>query len=139
MEPPLPWAAPAVLPIADMHLHGLVIDYGDMQDIVVGLLLPIKAPMAVLSALETARELVRHSYYRYKFATTGVRHSLVALDLVRDGRAANLPAALAARIDQVRLLRDKVTQGVATSAAAHGFSPARRAGLHLAPLLIGHQ
>ncbi|MCF2527030.1 hypothetical protein [Yinghuangia soli] len=116
MEMPSPWTGPTVLPAPDARVRDLVIDYGGMDEVVAGLVLPTGAPMAVLSALETARELVRHSYYRYEFATVGVLQSLVALEIVLDGRAAELPAELVERIDRVRLLRDKVSR---VAAARH--------------------
>ncbi|GHB83678.1 hypothetical protein GCM10010347_63190 [Streptomyces cirratus] len=44
--------------------------------------LPGGASMYVMSALKTSRELIRHSYYRYEFATVAVTHSLFALEHV---------------------------------------------------------
>lgn len=41
-----------------------------------------------MSALETSRELIRHSYYRYEFATVAVTHSLFALEHVLAERLA---------------------------------------------------
>ncbi|MEU6487359.1 hypothetical protein [Streptomyces sp. NPDC046887] len=95
-----------------------------------------------MSTLETSRELIRHSYYRYEFATAAVPHSLFALeqvlterlgagaplrDLIEQATGAGLiEAELAARLDRGRLLRDKLTQGAATSAA---LTPARAVDL----------
>ncbi|WP_239069463.1 MULTISPECIES: hypothetical protein [unclassified Streptomyces] len=86
-----------------------------------------------MSVMETSRELIRHSYYRYEFATVAVTHSLFALehvlaerlavnrplqDLIERATDAGLiPAELAAELDRSRLPRDKLTQGAATSAA----------------------
>lgn len=44
--------------------------------------------MYVMSALETSRELIRHSSYRYEFATVAVTHSLLALEHVLAERLA---------------------------------------------------
>ncbi|GGN64292.1 hypothetical protein GCM10011579_033550 [Streptomyces albiflavescens] len=104
-----------------------------MHALVADLVLPGDASMHVMSALETSRELIRHSYYRYEFATVAVTHSLIALEHVLTERlAVNRPlqelieraadagliaAELAAELDRSRLLRDKLAQGAATSAA----------------------
>ncbi|MER6678801.1 hypothetical protein [Streptomyces sp. NPDC000983] len=86
-----------------------------------------------MSVLETSRELIRHSYYRYEFATVAVTHSLFALEHVLAERlAVNEPlhdlieratgtglitAGLAAELDHCRLLRDNLQQGAESSAA----------------------
>ncbi|MCZ4096964.1 MULTISPECIES: hypothetical protein [Streptomyces] len=104
-----------------------------MHALVADLVLPGDASMYVMSVMETSRELIRHSYYRYEFATVAVTHSLFALehvlaerlavnrplqDLIERATDAGLnPAELAAELDRSRLLRDKLTQGAATSAA----------------------
>ncbi|MFF3322502.1 hypothetical protein [Streptomyces sp. NPDC002889] len=109
-----------------------------MHALVADLVLPGDASMYVMSAMETSRELIRHFYYRYEFATVAVTHSLFALehvlaerlavnkplqDLIERATDAGLIAAeLAAELDRSRLLRDKLTQGAATSAA---LGPAR--------------
>ncbi|MFF3686607.1 hypothetical protein [Streptomyces sp. NPDC002187] len=109
-----------------------------MHALVADLVLPGDASMYVMSAMETSRELIRHSYYRYEFATVAVMHSLFALehvlaerlavdnplqDLIERATDAGLIAAeLAAELDRSRLLRDKLTQGAVTSAA---LGPAR--------------
>ncbi|WP_462100171.1 hypothetical protein [Streptacidiphilus sp. PAMC 29251] len=109
-----------------------------MDALVADLILPGDASMYVMSAMETSRELIRHSYYRYEFATVAVTHSLFALERVLTerlainepiqdliGRAADaglIPAELAAKLDRSRLLRDKLTQATVTSAA---LSPVR--------------
>ncbi|MEU8966712.1 hypothetical protein AB0C89_34105 [Streptomyces sp. NPDC048491] len=100
---------------------------------VADLVLPSGASMYVMSALETSRELVRHSYYRYEFATVAVTHSLFALEHVLAERLATneplpvlieratdaglITAELAIELDRSRLLRDKLTQGAESSAA----------------------
>ncbi|MET9361265.1 hypothetical protein ABZX93_10155 [Streptomyces sp. NPDC006632] len=53
-----------------------------MHALVTGLVLPGDASMYVMSTLETARELIRHSSYRYEFATVAVTDSLFALEHV---------------------------------------------------------
>ncbi|MFD9591265.1 hypothetical protein ACFWA9_00695 [Kitasatospora sp. NPDC059973] len=104
-----------------------------MDALVADLVLPGGASMYVMSAMETSRELIRHSYYRYEFATVAVTHSLMALELVlaerlavnepvqdlieRAAVAGLIPAELAAELDRSRLLRDELTQGTVTSAA----------------------
>ncbi|MFF0739012.1 hypothetical protein ACFYVL_01310 [Streptomyces sp. NPDC004111] len=109
-----------------------------MHALVSDLALPSGAPMYVMSALETSRELIRHSYYRYEFATVAVTHSLFALEHVLTerlatneplhgliARAANaelIPAAVAAELDRGRLLREGLAQGSRSSAA---LSPLR--------------
>ncbi|MEV7597287.1 hypothetical protein AB0O91_07850 [Kitasatospora sp. NPDC089797] len=109
-----------------------------MDALVADLVLPGNASMYVMSAMETSRELIRHSYYRYEFATVAVTHSLFALEHVLTERlavnepvkdlieratdAGLLPVELAAELDHCRLLRDKLAQGTVTSAA---LGPAR--------------
>ncbi len=94
--------------------------------------------MYVMSALETSRELIRHSSYRYEFATVAVTHSLFALEHVlaerlaineplqdlieRAAEAGLITVELATELDRSRLLHDKLTQGIVTSAA---LGPAR--------------
>ncbi|WP_377268669.1 hypothetical protein [Peterkaempfera sp. SMS 1(5)a] len=104
-----------------------------MHAMVADLVLPSNASMHVMSAMETSRELIRFSYYRYEFATVAVVHSLVALenvlaerlavnkplqDLIKQADDAGLITQdLAAELDRSRLLRDKLTQSAVTSAA----------------------
>ncbi|MYV78098.1 hypothetical protein GT352_29830 [Streptomyces sp. SID1046] len=129
----LPPPDPLLLPVRDPRARDLVLDYADMHALVADLVLPGGASMYVMSALETSRELIRHSYYRYEFATVAVTHSLFALEHVLAERLAmNEPlhvlieratdaglitAGLAAELDRSRLLRDKLTQGAESSAA----------------------
>ncbi|MEU8760157.1 hypothetical protein [Streptomyces sp. NPDC048659] len=108
-----------------------------MRDLVADLVLPAGASMYVMSALETSRELIRHSSYRYEFATVAVPHALFAVEQVLAERLAPaepLPLRvlieravgaglvtprLAAELDHGRLLRDRLAQGAASSAALH--------------------
>ncbi|WP_242584802.1 hypothetical protein [Streptomyces sp. MST-110588] len=129
--PPTP--DPLLLPGRDPRTHHLVLDYVDMHALVADLALPGDASMYVMSALETSRELIRHSYYRYEFATVAVTHSLFALEHVLAERLATkeplhvlieratdaglITAGLAAELDRSRLLRDKLAQGAESSAA----------------------
>ncbi|WP_254047366.1 hypothetical protein [Streptomyces aureus] len=108
-----------------------------MDALVADLVMPDGASMYVMSALETSRELIRHSYYRYEFATVAVTHSLIALEcalverlalsrplhiLIRRATGTGLiTVELAAELDRGRRLRDSLTQGTVTSAA---LSPA---------------
>ncbi|MFD4240543.1 hypothetical protein ACFWP3_02880 [Streptomyces sp. NPDC058525] len=130
-QPPLP--DPLLLPVRDPRARDLVLDYADMHALVAELVLPGNASMYVMSAMETSRELIRHSYYRYEFATVAVTHSLFALEHVLAERLATkeplhalieratdaglITTELAAELDRSRLLRDKLTQGAESSAA----------------------
>ncbi|GAA1952442.1 hypothetical protein [Kitasatospora viridis] len=107
-------------PSPDPRVRDLVLDFAAMDALVAELVVPGDASMYVMSALETARELIRHSYFRYEFATVAVTHSLFALEHVlaeRAGQAGLIPAELAAGLDRARGLRDKLAQGTVTSAA----------------------
>ncbi|MER5786618.1 hypothetical protein ABT104_33685 [Streptomyces mobaraensis] len=124
---------PLLLPVRDPRTRHLVLDYAEMHALVAGLVLPGGASMYVMSALETSRELIRHSFYRYEFATVAVTHSLFALEHVLSERLATneplhvlieqatdaglITAELAVELDRSRLLRDKLTQGAESSAA----------------------
>lgn len=130
---PPPPPDPLLLPVQDPRARHLVLDYAAMPAQVADLVLPSGASMYVMSALETSRELVRHSYYRYEFATVAVTHSLFALEHVLAERLATneplpvlieratdaglITAELAIELDRSRLLRDKLTQGAESSAA----------------------
>ncbi|MDG9688301.1 hypothetical protein QC334_37200 [Streptomyces sp. DH18] len=124
---------PLLLPVRDPRARDLVLDYAEMHALVADLVVPGGASMYVMSALETSRELIRHSYYRYEFATVAVTHSLFALEHVLAERlatnkplhvlieratdAGRITAELAIELDRSRLLRDKLTQGAESSAA----------------------
>ncbi|MEV6973759.1 hypothetical protein [Kitasatospora sp. NPDC093806] len=124
---------PLLLPVRDPRARDLAPDYTEMHALVGELVLPGGASMYVMSALETSRELIRHSYYRYEFATVAVTHSLFALEhVLADRLATNEPlhvlieratdtglitAGLAVELDRCRLLRDKLAQGAESSAA----------------------
>ncbi|MFI5760113.1 hypothetical protein ACIA8F_04130 [Streptomyces sp. NPDC051563] len=147
---PLPSA-----PLPDPRNRCLVPDYEGMHVLVAELVVPGDASMYVMSALETSRELLRHSYFRYEFATAAVTHSLFALEHVLAERLAVkeplhalieratdtglVPADLAARLDRSRQLRDELTQGAVTSA---DLNPTRgiallRAVFDAVTLLVG--
>ncbi|WP_234326428.1 hypothetical protein [Streptomyces sp. NRRL S-495] len=133
MNTPPPLPGPLPLPVPDPRVRDVVPDYAGMDALVADLVLPGDASMYVMSALETSRELIRHSYYRYEFATAAVTHSLFALEHVLAGRlavdeplqglierardAGLVPAELAAELDRSRALRDRLTRGTVTSAA----------------------
>ncbi|MFF1868429.1 hypothetical protein [Streptomyces sp. CB03911] len=120
-------------PIQDPRARHLAPDYAGMDALVAALVLPAGASMQVMSALETSRELVRHSYYRYEFATVAVTHSLYALEhllaerlavheplqglIERAADAGLVTVELAIRLDHGRLLRDRLARGAASSAA----------------------
>ncbi|MFF8831065.1 hypothetical protein [Streptomyces sp. NPDC015131] len=129
--PPLP--GPLPLPVPDPRARDLVRNYAGMHALVADLVLPGGASMYVMSAMETSRELIRHSYYRYEFATVAVTHSLFALehvlaerlatneplhDLIERAAGAGLiTAALAAELHQSQRLRERLVQGSSSSAA----------------------
>ncbi|WP_406209863.1 hypothetical protein OH807_39585 [Kitasatospora sp. NBC_01560] len=77
-EPTLP--VPPPVPVPDPRSSGCAPDFAGMQEVVGGLVVPARAPRHVASALETSRELIRHSYYRYEFGTVAVTHALLALE-----------------------------------------------------------
>ncbi|WP_369185848.1 hypothetical protein [Streptomyces sp. Y1] len=124
---PLPW------PVRDSRAHYFVDHYSDMHALVADLVLPEHAPAYVVSALETSRELIRHSYYRYEFTTVAVTHSLFALEralaehlgvkknfqqLIALAAATDtITADLADRLDAGRLLRNKLAHGELTGSA----------------------
>ncbi|MEU8528898.1 hypothetical protein AB0C77_25415 [Streptomyces sp. NPDC048629] len=124
---------PLLPPVRDPRARDLALDYADMHAVVADLVLPSGASMYVMSTMETSRELIRHSYYRYEFATVAVTHSLFALEHVLAERLATteplhdlieratdaglITVGLAAELDRSRLLRDKLTQGAESSAA----------------------
>ncbi|GLX23210.1 hypothetical protein [Streptomyces lavendulae] len=133
MNTPPPPPSPLPLPEPDPRSRDFVLAHADMDALLAGLVLPRNASMYVMSALETSRELIRHSYHRYEFATVAVTHCLFALEHVLAERLAAheplhvlieratdtglLPAALAAELDRARLLRDELARGAASSAA----------------------
>ncbi|MEV6400259.1 hypothetical protein AB0M39_36680 [Streptomyces sp. NPDC051907] len=137
-----PMSGPLPLPVSDPRSRDVAPDYAGMHALVVDLVLPGDASIEVMSALETSRELIRHSYHRYEFATVAVVHCLYALesvlaerlavdeplqDLIEQAADAGLvPVELAAELDRSRRLRDKLARGAVTSAA---LSPARAVGM----------
>lgn len=84
----LPW------PIPDPRARLWATQYADMHEIVAPLEdIPDHTPPAAASVITTARELIRHSYYRHEFAAIGVATSIIAVE-----------AALAARYGRGRLV-----------------------------------
>ncbi|MFF4185287.1 hypothetical protein ACFYZ9_19010 [Streptomyces sp. NPDC001691] len=73
---------PRFMPLRDPHVSDFVLDYADMHGLVTDLVVPGHTSMSAMSAMETSGELIRHSYYRYQFATNAVTHSLFALEQV---------------------------------------------------------
>ncbi|MFF7994994.1 hypothetical protein ACFZDG_35140 [Kitasatospora xanthocidica] len=119
-------------PVPDLRVRDVVPDYAGMHPLVAELVLPEGAPMSVMSTLETSRELIRHSYYRYEFATVAVTHCLLALEEVLAERLADedadLPeligratgaglvsAYLAGELGRAVRLRERIARGAATS------------------------
>ncbi|MET9956209.1 hypothetical protein ABZ135_32345 [Streptomyces sp. NPDC006339] len=129
-------------PRPDPRVRDLVPDYEGMRALVAGLVLPTGGSMEVTSALDTSRELLRHSFFRYEFATVAVTHSLLALEhvlverlavdaplgelIARAVDAGLLGAEPAAALDGCRLLRERLARGTATGAA---LGPERAAAL----------
>ncbi|MEW1909547.1 hypothetical protein AB0442_13980 [Kitasatospora sp. NPDC085895] len=146
---------PLARPAPDPRARGLVPDFAAMQDLIAGLVPPDRASMDVMSTLETVRELVRHSYHRYEFATAAVTHSLLALEHVlvdrlaterplrelldRAVRAGLVTTDRAAVLDRALLLRDRLARGAATSAAVHpaGAVELLRAVFDTVAMLLG--
>ncbi|WP_245173673.1 hypothetical protein [Streptomyces aureus] len=120
-------------PVPDTRMRDEADGYQGMHALVAELVLPDGASMYVMSALETSRELIRHSYHRYEFATVAVTHALFALEqvlaerlagesplreLIERATAAGLvTAALGAELERALHLRDRIAHGEVTSAA----------------------
>ncbi|MGW1178334.1 hypothetical protein ACWD4P_31980 [Kitasatospora sp. NPDC002543] len=98
-------------PVQDPRAWSVAPDYPGMRDLVAGLEVPAGAARGVMSALETSRELIRHSYFRYEFATAAVTHALLALEQV-----------LVARLSVEEPLRELI--GRATAEGLLGAEPA---------------
>ncbi|MER7515572.1 hypothetical protein [Streptomyces sp. NPDC126499] len=130
--PPGPRPAPPSPPPPDPRVRDVAPDFAGMHALVANLIPPAGAPMPVVSALATSRELLRHAYYRYEFATVAVTHALVALDQVLAGCPAGrvgpgrVGPELAAELDRCRLLRERLGQGAVSSAA---LGPVRAAAM----------
>lgn len=104
-----------------------------IHDLVAELVLPAHEPAYITSVFETARELVRHPYFRYEFTTVAVSISLFALERAfgkRLGsekplqklmeRAADegiITSELADRLDAGRSLRNKLAHSDLTGIA----------------------
>ncbi|MET8142129.1 DUF4145 domain-containing protein [Sphaerisporangium sp. NPDC005288] len=69
-----------------------------MHEIVKDLVIPDGAPSAAASVMTTARELIRHSYFRYEFASVAVAVSIIALEAALTDRYGN--KKLVSLIDQ---------------------------------------
>ncbi|GAB7188716.1 hypothetical protein ATKI12_8547 [Kitasatospora sp. Ki12] len=119
-------------PVPDLRVRDVVPGYAGMHPLVAELVLPEGASMSVMSTLETSRELIRHSYYRYEFATVAVTHCLLALEEVLTqrlgdedadlpeliGRAAGaglVSAYLAGELGRAVRVRERIARGAATS------------------------
>ncbi|MFC8720887.1 hypothetical protein [Kitasatospora sp. NPDC057198] len=130
---PLPFPAPLPWPVPDPRAHHFVAHCSDMHGLVVDLVVPERAPVYVASVLETSRELIRHSYYRYEFTTVAVTHALFGLERALAERLAVkkpfqklieqaakdglITAGLADRLGAGRLLRNKLAHGDLTGSA----------------------
>ncbi|WP_176710335.1 DUF4145 domain-containing protein [Streptomyces sp. Wb2n-11] len=72
--PHLPWPTP------DPRARHWASTYADMHTIVEDLVIPGGAPPAAVSVMTTARELIRHSYYRHEFTNVAVAVSIISLE-----------------------------------------------------------
>ncbi|MFD7879345.1 hypothetical protein ACFV5G_35530 [Streptomyces sp. NPDC059766] len=133
MDTPRPTSGLPPLPLPDLRSRDVAPDYSGMHGLVAGLVLPGAASMPVKSALETSRELIRHSFYRYEFATVAVTHALYALEQVLAERLASdasledligraaaeglFDADRAAGLERIRAVRDRIARGAVTSGA----------------------
>ena len=72
--PRLPW------PIPDPRARHWAGQYADMHPIVEGLTIPDGIPASAASVMTTARELIRHSYYRHEFNNVAVTVSIIAIE-----------------------------------------------------------
>ncbi|MET8621685.1 MULTISPECIES: hypothetical protein [Streptomyces] len=129
--PPLPGQLP--WPVPDPRARYFVADYAQMHDLVADPVPPVHAPAYIISVFETARELVRHSYYRYECTTIAISVSLFALERAFSEHlgvkkpfqkmvehASNkgiITAELAGRLDAGRNLRNKLAHGDLTDTA----------------------
>ncbi|MFJ9722939.1 hypothetical protein ACIRP3_09290 [Streptomyces sp. NPDC101209] len=72
--PELPW------PVPDERFRHWASHFADMHDLVRDLVIPCRLPQAAESVLNTARELIRMSYYRYEFMMIGAATSVIAIE-----------------------------------------------------------
>ncbi|MEU1552189.1 hypothetical protein ABZ517_05630 [Streptomyces scabiei] len=79
-NPELPW------PVPDQRFRHFVGDFADMHDLVRDLVIPDGLPSSTVSVLTTARELIRHSYFRYEFMMLGVAMSIIAIETALTAR-----------------------------------------------------
>lgn len=70
----LPW------PVPDTRSYGWAGSFADMHDIVRDLDIPDSIPVNTARAFETARELVRFSFYRLEFAAVAVAESIHSIE-----------------------------------------------------------
>jgi hypothetical protein len=76
----LPW------PIPDSRAGVWAPQYEGMHAIVKELGIPEDMPAAPRSVMETARELIRHSYFRHEFAMVAVAVSIIAVEAALEER-----------------------------------------------------
>ena len=81
--PHLPWPTP------DLRSPIWGRSYADMHGIVEQLVIPEGLPQQAVSVITTARELIRHSYFRYKFSTVAVAVSIIAVEAALADRYGN--------------------------------------------------
>ncbi|MFI6155484.1 hypothetical protein ACIBCA_22685 [Kitasatospora sp. NPDC051170] len=127
LVPPL---VPPPPPPPDPRSGSLAFDYSGMRALVAGLVPPAEVSASVRSALETARELMVHAFYRYEFATVAVLHFLYGLErafaealgveepldgLIARALASGLVAPeLAGELDRGRRVRERIASGAVT-------------------------
>ncbi|MGZ2361742.1 hypothetical protein LRE75_34570 [Streptomyces sp. 372A] len=100
-------------PVPDDRAHNFVTCYADMHGLVEGLVVPDGVPEAAATVLQTARELLRQSYYCYEFSTVAVMHSLIAVEIVLRDR---IPDAGKKPLHQ--LIKQGASDGILTTRQA---------------------
>ncbi|WP_238427348.1 hypothetical protein [Streptomyces adustus] len=81
-----------------------------MHDLVQDLVVPAGVPDAAATVLNTARELLRQSYFCYEFSTVAVLHSLIAVEMVLRSKVPN-----AGKAPLQRLIKQAADSGLLTA------------------------
>lgn len=108
----LPW------PLPDPRARHFADGFQGMHDLVRPLVIPARLPVNVRRQFETARELVRFSYYHYEFAAMAVYASIIVVEEALRERYPRL--RLAAMIDQA------ATDGLLTAEQAERLHAGRQ-------------
>jgi hypothetical protein len=91
----LPW------PVPDPRARLYASEFANMHQLVRPLEIPDAIPTNTARAFETARELLRFSFYRYEFAAVAVSTSIIAIEAALRDRygKTNLAAAIAKALE----------------------------------------